>query len=339
LDGSEPLLDQCEHSQRKKVDVMEMIRPLKVGALSLPDGESRLVCRTILLDMLGEATIRIENGDLAGITGLFWKYVDLSLATLYFPRSPLRLTAHGVGTPDVVIIRATDGPLIVNHKKQHFELGGRDVIFLPADSVSEIILPEGGRFDCAHLPHTSIARFGSSLNHVMLKPFSEDCLPLQLITHYAGYLLRQEYHDKHHASMMVAHFYDLLPVLISHVNQAGPEEVPQNRIETIKALIEANISDGSFSIVDVAKAERITPRAIQKLFSRMGTTYSRYVLERRLMLAKNMILAETATTPISKIVYASGFNDLSYFNRSFRSRYGVKPSELRRMAGANTQET
>jgi AraC-like DNA-binding protein len=71
----------------------------------------------------------------------------------------------------------------------------------------------------------------------------------------------------------------------------------------------------------------------------MGTTYSRYVLERRLMLAKNMILAETATTPISKIVYASGFNDLSYFNRSFRSRYGVKPSELRRMAGANTQET
>ena len=61
---------------------MELIRPLKVGALSLPDGESRLVCRTILLDMLGEATIRIEDGDLSGITGLFWKYVDLSLATL-----------------------------------------------------------------------------------------------------------------------------------------------------------------------------------------------------------------------------------------------------------------
>lgn len=335
LDGSEPVLDDCEHSQIKKVDLMEMIRPLKVGAQSLPDGESRLVCRTILLDMLGEATIRIEDGDLAGVTGLIWKYVDLSLATLYFPKGHLRLTAHGVDTPDLVIIRATDGPLIVTHKNQRFELGIRDVIFLPADSLSEIVLPEGGRFDCAHLPHMATARFGNALNHLLLKPFSADWLPLQLLTHYAGYLLRQEYQDKHHAGMMVAHFYDLLPVLISNVNQDEPEEAPQNRIETIKALIEANIADGAFSIIDVAKAERVTPRAIQKLFSRMGTTYSRYVLERRLMLAKNMILSEAVATPISKIVYASGFNDLSYFNRTFRSRYGVKPSDLRRMASKN----
>ncbi|QPF83065.1 helix-turn-helix domain-containing protein [Bradyrhizobium genosp. L] len=33
--------------------------------------------------------------------------------------------------------------------------------------------------------------------------------------------------------------------------------------------------------------------------------------------------------PIGAIVSAAGFNIQSYFNRSFRSRYGASPSEVR----------
>ncbi len=135
---------------------MEVIRPLKLGTLSLPDSESRLMCRTILLDMLGEATISVEDGDLSGVTGLVWKHKNLSLATVYMPRTSLRLTAHGVGTPDIVILRAADGPLLVHHRKQSFEMAPRDVILIPSDTMSEIVLPEGGRLDCAHLPHAAI---------------------------------------------------------------------------------------------------------------------------------------------------------------------------------------
>ncbi len=317
---------------------MEVIRPLKLGTISLPDSESRLVCRTILLDMLGEATITVEHGDLAGVTGLFWKHVDLSLVTLYLPKTPLRLLASGIGTPDIVMLRATDGPLIVHHRQKTLTLAPRDVILLPADTSSEIVLPEGGRLDCAHLPHLAIAPVRKSLDCLLLRSFQAECLPLQLLTHYAGYLLRQDYQNKNHASMMVAHFYSLLPVLAQQVkDDANPPDAPQNRVESMKTLIEANLADGSFSITDVAKAEGITPRAIQKIFSRTGTTFSRYVLERRLFLAKTIILADTLATPISQIVYSVGFNDLSYFNRTFRSRYGIRPTDLRRMAGHNEE--
>jgi AraC-like DNA-binding protein len=103
-------------------------------------------------------------------------------------------------------------------------------------------------------------------------------------------------------------------------------------MSSIKMLVEENLANGSFSITDVAEAEGITPRAIQKFFSREGTTFSRYVLERRLSLAKGLILAEGSSTAISQIAYNVGFNDLSYFNRTFRSRYGVRPSDLRRLA-------
>ncbi len=310
---------------------MEVIRPLKLGTITLPDSESRLVCRTILLDMLGEATITVEDGDLAGVTGLVWKNQEVSLATVYLPRTSLRLTAHGVGTPDIVMLRATDGPLIVHHRRQTFEMAPRDVILLPSNTMSEIDLPEGGRLDCAHLPHAAITVMRKSIDCILLRPFSAECLPLQLLTNYAGYLLRQDHQDKEHASMMVAHFYSLLPVLAQYVAEATPSAVPQSRLEAIKRMIEENLADGSFSIADVAQAEGITPRAIQKLFSRAGTTFSRYVLERRLVLAKTRILGDNAATPISQIVYSVGFNDLSYFNRTFRSRYGISPTDLRRM--------
>jgi AraC-like DNA-binding protein len=36
-----------------------------------------------------------------------------------------------------------------------------------------------------------------------------------------------------------------------------------------------------------------------------------------------------ATRRIGEIAYDVGFGDLSYFNRAFRRRYGVTPSEVR----------
>jgi AraC-like DNA-binding protein len=39
-----------------------------------------------------------------------------------------------------------------------------------------------------------------------------------------------------------------------------------------------------------------------------------------------------ATTAISTLAYAAGFNDLSYFNKAFRRAFGVTPSDVR--AGA-----
>ena len=36
--------------------------------------------------------------------------------------------------------------------------------------------------------------------------------------------------------------------------------------------------------------------------------------------------------PINAIAYENGFGDLSYFNRTFRQRYGMTPSEARELA-------
>ena len=79
----------------------------------------------------------------------------------------------------------------------------------------------------------------------------------------------------------------------------------------------------------------MTPRYVQKLFAGEGTTFSRYVLERRLD-AAHAALSEPAPREggarrsVSATAFDAGFGDLSYFIRTFRRRFGVPPSQVMR---------
>jgi len=316
---------------------METIRPLKLGARTSPDSDSRTLCRNILLDMLGEATISVDDGDLSGTTGLYWRSVSLSLATIYLPKTHLTLQVRGAMDQSVVILRPVGGPMEIRGLKRKISVGQNDVVFTPAGQAMAIDLPQGGRLDLAHLPAHSVAARSDMLRPLMLTPIQAECLPLQLLTNYAGYMLRQDVQSREDAGMMVQHFHDLLPVLAQHISDAPLPVARQTRMESIKARIEENLASSGYSVNDLAEAEGITPRAVQKFFSREGTTFSRYVLERRLAVARAMIIADGAS-PISQIAYLVGFNDLSYFNRTFRSRFGMKPSDWRKLASGQDAE-
>ena len=72
------------------------------------------------------------------------------------------------------------------------------------------------------------------------------------------------------------------------------------------------------------------------LFEAEGTSFSQFVLARRLATA-HALLADPSRDhfSITAIAYAAGFGDLSHFNHSFRRRYGVTPREVRRMPGGS----
>ena len=69
---------------------------------------------------------------------------------------------------------------------------------------------------------------------------------------------------------------------------------------------------------------------MQRLFERVGTTFTEFVLEQRLLLARRLLSSlESRQNKIGTIAYAVGFGDLSYFNRTYRRRFGMTPSEWR----------
>jgi AraC-like DNA-binding protein len=104
----------------------------------------------------------------------------------------------------------------------------------------------------------------------------------------------------------------------------------------IQSDIAENAARSAFSIDEVAARHRVSARYIRRLFEGTGTTFRDYVRQQRLALAHRM-LSELRNIghPISAIAFDAGFNDLSYFNRAFRRRYGATPSEIR--AGARRQ--
>jgi AraC-like DNA-binding protein len=309
---------------------MSLIRPLKFGSAALTNAEARSLCGSILVDMVGGMTVSFGAGDMSGLHGLHWHDPSLSLATVYFPRTPVSLTCEGSGDRGVVLLRSVGQPMVVEQGRTRIEATSGEVVFLPAQSGLRISLSEGGRLDCAHLPEQAVERHRATIEPLLLTRVPAGCLPLHMLTSYAGYLLQREQHTAEDVAMVVRHFYDFLPLLSQALGGGVKEPAPDNRLTRIRALIDARLGDGNFSINDVADAEGITPRAIQKLFSREGTTFSRLVLERRLERAKAVVMASGERMSIAEVAYQCGFNDLSYFNRSFRSRYQIRPSDLKR---------
>jgi AraC-like DNA-binding protein len=89
----------------------------------------------------------------------------------------------------------------------------------------------------------------------------------------------------------------------------------------------------ALSIADVARSLQISESYIRQLLAENGTTFTDFVLAGRLTRAHRMLIdPRYADRSISAVAYEAGFGDLSYFNRTFRRRYGATPSQVRQDA-------
>jgi AraC-like DNA-binding protein len=105
------------------------------------------------------------------------------------------------------------------------------------------------------------------------------------------------------------------------------------RLQEALAEINRGFADPNFSPVAMATKLGLSPRYIQDLLQETGATLSERVLELRLQKTRLMLSdARHDRMRISEIALACGFNDVSYFNRRFRARFGCSPTEYR---GAN----
>jgi AraC-like DNA-binding protein len=110
----------------------------------------------------------------------------------------------------------------------------------------------------------------------------------------------------------------------------GQGGVRAARLRAIKVDVQDGIGSRNLSVLAVAKRNGVSPRYVQMLFEREGMTFSEFVLAERLARAFRL-LADPAHLglKVSEIAYSVGFADLSYFNRTFRLRFGMTPSDAR----------
>lgn len=94
--------------------------------------------------------------------------------------------------------------------------------------------------------------------------------------------------------------------------------------------IRSRFADPEFSAQKLAGHMGVTDRYIQDLLHESGPTFSQRMLELRLQRARAMLEdCRYDRLKVSEIASASGFSEIPYFNRCFRRRFGMTPTQFR----------
>ncbi len=133
-------------------------------------------------------------------------------------------------------------------------------------------------------------------------------------------------------ALVAAHVYDLMALAIGAVGErrelARSRGLRAARLESIKADV---ARDPAQTIQEIALRQGVTPRYVQLLLEEDGTTFSELAVAKRLDSARAMLRSPRfCSWTIAGIAFEAGFRDLSHFNRRFRRRFGITPSDFRR---------
>jgi AraC-like DNA-binding protein len=135
-------------------------------------------------------------------------------------------------------------------------------------------------------------------------------------------------------TVVTAHVHELAALVVNagagDTKRPEAQGVRAGRLASMKQDILRRLGQSTLSVAEIARSQQISERYIRELFASEETTFTDFVREARLARAHRMLTDPRQTRqPIQMIAYESGFGDLSYFNRIFRRRYGMTPSDAR----------
>jgi AraC-like DNA-binding protein len=103
--------------------------------------------------------------------------------------------------------------------------------------------------------------------------------------------------------------------------------------------IEKNAAVPGYGVNNSASKLGVSARYVHMLLESTGMTFSEHLLEFRLRkVYQSIVTPMDHWRKVSEIAYECGFGDLSYFNRSFRRRFGDSPSAIRAASVARKEQ-
>jgi AraC-like DNA-binding protein len=235
------------------------------------------------------------------------------------------------------ILVNTEGPLRIRMNEESL-LDEGDAIFLSCAQEVNIVRPVAGRLTCARVdaaPFKALVPDAESLNGLVVRRGNE---ALRLLTTYLRDIDdKQALTNPEVRRIVIAHIFHLIALVLNTTRddaranlQASPSVA---RLRAIRQYVADHLADQELSIARVAGANHLSARQVQRLFEADDTTFSEFLLLKRLQ-SVHQVLTDPRQThrSISDIALASGFGDVSYFNRAFRSHYGASPTAIRHAA-------
>lgn len=238
------------------------------------------------------------------------------------------------GCDDFVLISALRGPVRVTQGEKAIDLASAQMCLTEMNICGFADLNQRNRFTTTRIPRRLLLQVAPGAETRLAKPLREDPALIIMIERYFA-LCSDVAQNLNAAGQKTAaeHLVDLVGLLIGtsadQKELIGRRGQAAARLELMKTEVLNNLHKRDLTIDTIAQAFGLGARQAQRLFSRSGITFTEFVLEQRLSRARQLLLdPRNRHRKVSDIAYASGFSDLSYFNRTFRKCFGLTPTGI-----------
>lgn len=308
---------------------------VRFSTADFPPREGLHACREIYGRTLSKLDIEPLSTEQFQTEATLRRMPGLGIVTARRSPAIYRLPRKFIDNDDVVITVGLTSSYEVNHCGRTFNMRPGEATVLTASEPAFLKVPTHGEYISVRAPLRAISPLVADLNLVYGRPIPASAPTLRLLTRYLSVLHDTEaFATPDLRRQVVVHVHDLMALALGAARDAA--EIAKSRgaraarLRAIKEDIATGLDRPDLSVAALAARHRVKPRWIQRLFESEGTTLTEYVLTQRLVRAHRLITdPRYAGQKISTIAFNVGFGDLSYFNRAFRRRYGVAPSELR----------
>jgi AraC-like DNA-binding protein len=199
-----------------------------------------------------------------------------------------------------------------------------DEPFFAADGASQ------KRFTNVHLPVDSLRAMVADVDDLVgceLEPGGA----LSLAMDYSDLLLRHPAAADEAGMAIASHLLDLAAIGLGARNDVAAAARRRGlravRLKAVLSILEVRFHEPDFSAQKLGTAAGLSERYVNELLFEAGASFTTRLTELRLRKAADLLAHREAR--ISDIAFACGFNDLSYFNRCFRRRFGLTPTAAR----------
>lgn len=128
-------------------------------------------------------------------------------------------------------------------------------------------------------------------------------------------------------------FLCLMGAYLHSTRVTGATAPAETLLSRALAMIDRHRADPAFGPRELAARLNVSERMLQRHFRPLGETPGHRLLNRRLALAHARLSARKGDQPaegVTAVAFDCGFNDLSYFYREFRKKYGMTPGAVAR---------
>jgi AraC-like DNA-binding protein len=239
---------------------------------------------------------------------------------------------------DSLVLHIPTAPSLASQFGREIAVGRDDAVLLSNAEVGTFTCPAMSKGRALRLSRAGLRPLLRDPDGILVRAIPKDSEALRLLRHQLAFLERAQGRESTELHrLFVTHVYDLIAVALGATRDAAETARDRgllaSRLRTIKDDILANLHRADLTVTAVAARHGISPRHVQRLFDAEGETFSRFLLEQRLLRAHRLLTSPRHVhMQIGAIAFDVGFIDLSHFNHAFRRFFGATPSDIRAAA-------